>query len=446
MFAESAYLFRHAVLRDAAYQLQPPGQRATLHALALELIDASVDSIDLPPLAAEVAEHARLGSAAPSVDRESLLQREFELIEMAASHARKGYENQAAVRLYGRAAEHEFVPPARRVECLIIAGQLALSFAMHTEAADLLARAKSYAARSGDRLLATRVRFAIATKDWMRADTTRAEAEFRALVGEAEELADSAFIAKVVSTLAALLLMTGRNAEAKPLFERAAKLQRETGDQESLAKTLANLGALLRRNGEFEEARKLLEQSIEINRAIGNRQSEAAALNVIAMLREEKSRDASVEELYESVIEMQRAIGDREGLGGTYCNLANLYRLTQRHEFCESLFQKALDLHREAGNPYGECITLSNLGLLYDETERVEEGESAHQAALEMARAIQNPLVEGTSLCNLGVITHKRGDTEVARSLFEEGLEVLSRAGMPAQERWYRERWQELQN
>ena len=40
MLAESAYLFRHALLRDAAYQLQLPGDRARLHGIAFELIEA----------------------------------------------------------------------------------------------------------------------------------------------------------------------------------------------------------------------------------------------------------------------------------------------------------------------------------------------------------------------------------------------------------------------
>jgi hypothetical protein len=38
--AEDACLFRHALLRDAAYQLHLPGDRARLHALALDLIEA----------------------------------------------------------------------------------------------------------------------------------------------------------------------------------------------------------------------------------------------------------------------------------------------------------------------------------------------------------------------------------------------------------------------
>ncbi|KAF0240456.1 MAG: hypothetical protein FD180_4929, partial [Planctomycetota bacterium] len=37
--AEKTYLFRHALLRDAAYQLQLPGDRARLHALAFAVIE-----------------------------------------------------------------------------------------------------------------------------------------------------------------------------------------------------------------------------------------------------------------------------------------------------------------------------------------------------------------------------------------------------------------------
>ncbi|NUN50777.1 MAG: ROK family protein, partial [Candidatus Brocadiae bacterium] len=85
MHAEIAYLFRHALLRDAAYQLQLPGARARLHALALELIEIHLGGRPpaLPPLAPgrsapapphptdpfalELAEHAAL--APPSPDR-----------------------------------------------------------------------------------------------------------------------------------------------------------------------------------------------------------------------------------------------------------------------------------------------------------------------------------------------------------------------------------------
>lgn len=78
MFAEQAYLFRHALLREAAYQLQLPGDRARLHALAFEIIEAlhgglapeppPLENSDPPPMqphptdavADELVTHAKL--------------------------------------------------------------------------------------------------------------------------------------------------------------------------------------------------------------------------------------------------------------------------------------------------------------------------------------------------------------------------------------------------
>ena len=64
MFAETAYLFRHAVVRDAAYGLQPPSERALLHGLALDILEA------LPGLGRKRA--IRLFRARPMEGRDDL--------------------------------------------------------------------------------------------------------------------------------------------------------------------------------------------------------------------------------------------------------------------------------------------------------------------------------------------------------------------------------------
>ncbi|MBZ0135496.1 MAG: hypothetical protein K8I27_03855 [Planctomycetes bacterium] len=80
--AETAYLFRHALLRDAAYEMQLPSDRAKLHELAFYLIEEAFGgrAPEPPPLdaanpgkftqhetdavALELAHHAGLGGTA----------------------------------------------------------------------------------------------------------------------------------------------------------------------------------------------------------------------------------------------------------------------------------------------------------------------------------------------------------------------------------------------
>lgn len=60
--AELAYLFRHALLRDAAYELQPPRDRGRLHALALDVIEQLFEGreAELDVMASELVRHAEL--------------------------------------------------------------------------------------------------------------------------------------------------------------------------------------------------------------------------------------------------------------------------------------------------------------------------------------------------------------------------------------------------
>ena len=67
---ESLYLFRHALLREAAYELYPPSVRAKLHRLVVEIATFLFEDSQLSPLAAELADHAR--AAWQGTDDESL--------------------------------------------------------------------------------------------------------------------------------------------------------------------------------------------------------------------------------------------------------------------------------------------------------------------------------------------------------------------------------------
>ena len=80
MSAEVDYLFRHAVLRDAAYQLQLPIERARLHAAAFAALAAATPAAP-GPMAEDLADHARLGAPADA----SLGPRELAWLDHAAA-------------------------------------------------------------------------------------------------------------------------------------------------------------------------------------------------------------------------------------------------------------------------------------------------------------------------------------------------------------------------
>ncbi|NUN47931.1 MAG: hypothetical protein HUU15_03775, partial [Candidatus Brocadiae bacterium] len=111
MNAEAAYLFRHALLREAAYQLHLPGQRARLHAEALAVMERQAggrpaelllgegirfEVHPTDPLAEDLADHARLGGAPPEVQALYACR--------AAALAERQYRPEDAMRLWEAAA------------------------------------------------------------------------------------------------------------------------------------------------------------------------------------------------------------------------------------------------------------------------------------------------------------------------------------------------------
>lgn len=113
--AELAYLFRHGLMRDAAYELQLPGDRAKLHELSFYLIEAAhggrapepwpLDEPDQPKfeghstdeVAAELAFHAELALAGFEQEHPELAENEKLYLRRAAEYTEHQLQVQASI-------------------------------------------------------------------------------------------------------------------------------------------------------------------------------------------------------------------------------------------------------------------------------------------------------------------------------------------------------------
>ncbi len=320
--AESAYLFRHALLRDAAYQLQLPGDRERLHRLAFELIeslaggrapDPPPPDADLPnlqshptdPFSAELADHAKraAGGAAGS----------------GLADARRLYLHRAALF-----AERRFRPAAALDLWEELSGLIA-----GKDRAAVLTRAGGNALRLGR--------------------TKQAEARFL----EARELARTVRSRRVegVATeyLAILARETGRLEEAERLQEEALAIHREVGNRRCEGLALGSLAILNSERRRHAEAERLFGEAVAIARETEDRGAEGIFLgNLATMLRTTGRLDEAEKELA-TAISIARGIGDRRAEGIALGNLGQLYRDRGRLELAVKTQEQALAIHEEVG-------------------------------------------------------------------------------------------------
>ncbi len=309
MNADTAYLFRHALLREAAYQLQMPADRARLHGLAFAAMEASAGgrAPEPPPLrmgeevrmaahasdpfAGEMAERAQRAQTADGADGPSLLAACRLYLRRAAEHADRHFLNGASAGLWERLSE-------------VLEGD---------GRSESLCRAASANRNAG-----------------------KVRAAWRCL-------------------------------------RRARDVDREAGQRRREAFVLSNLAVLCRDTDRPRRAEALLRSALAIHREEGDRRAEAISLGRLANVHGDSGRYDEAERGFGEAIALLRAEGDRGHLATTLGNLARLLFLVGRGAEAEHLLEEALALHRNLGDRRFEGIVLSSLGDLYRQTGRTDE-------------------------------------------------------------------------
>ncbi|MCA8917545.1 MAG: hypothetical protein KDB32_00495 [Planctomycetes bacterium] len=389
---EDIYLFRHAVYRDVAYELQLPSERSQLHTAAISIAEQFFTN-ELHLVAAELATHAhraQQGASAELLDQ--LAQTEFKYLLMQlehefqraqwqtvtdiAAHARTcaGY-NEAkhgkVCQMQARALENM----GRRLEAestwleiaehgkevnnsedvvagLCGAGLCRIVLGRHDEAAEVFASAKAYAGGN------TALRAQVLMDMSMLSNNQGDFAEHERLLFEALQLigdADSKLKTGIRGNIANMYANTNRRPKAiRELVKLLAEFE-ELGDTRGVATANANLGRQLMLEGDFEQAIGHLERAIELATEIGIQRSVAFAL---ANLAEIKLRTGDLDTGRVSA-EQACALADEQGLplyhAAYTCTLAMSHLLvgheTLANELVENARAEFVSVHGESFIP-----------------------------------------------------------------------------------------------
>ena len=401
--AELAYLFRHALLRDAAYEMQLPSERAKLHELAFYLMEETFGGRAPAPAPLDAA--APVEAAAHPTDSVAL-----ELVNHAGL-ALQGSGGAAELanlrRLYlQRGAEH--AGRAYQSDASASAWELLAELTDGASRGEALRRAASVRALSG--------RTAAAETLFERAVETQRQAGDRRMEGIA------------LGGLANLASETGRPDRAEELYQQALQLMRDAGDRYSEGISLGNLALLYQFTGRAELAEHTYERTLEIHRAVGNRRYEGIALGNLALLHRDQGRLDQAERGYEAALAIHREVGNRRSEGIILGNLAALYQDSQRPEQARDTYAAALAIHRELGNRRSEAIARGNFAGLQRFAGRLDASRRGYEEALAMHREVGNRRFEGIHLCEYGLtliaLKHPR-----ARDTWLEGWGILAQLG-----------------
>jgi tetratricopeptide (TPR) repeat protein len=344
MEAEHAYLFSHAIMRDAAYELQLVSDRARLHAIAIELIENVFGGREhVPPsLAADMAGHAqnamRLEDESPSPD---LSHTELHYLEVAGVYAQSSFDLKAAADLYLLCSRH----PMQTVDGAV-----------------------KWATDSAS-VLSTRGEHEIATE----------RAQYA--VGLSENGASDGSKALALAMLGRMYHARAMRQEALQYYEQARPLAHASGDKEVEMKVLGGLGLLRRDLRDRETGKALLTRSLELATELGKVNARIPILMNLAVTETDYGRFDEARELLAEALRLAEEVGNLPRIAGITGTLAASYRVEDRFEDAIAVFPRAIELLEKTGNAsylaWHTCeyaICLAQTGRLDEATTAMQEG------------------------------------------------------------------------
>ncbi|HMA38408.1 MAG TPA: tetratricopeptide repeat protein, partial [Chloroflexia bacterium] len=216
--------------------------------------------------------------------------------------------------------------------------------------------------------------------------------------------------------------LQGDYARARALYADGLAIQREVGDLRGIATTLANLGTLAQRQGDLDTAQALLEESLTLRRSQGDRPAIAASLGTLGRVAQARGDLATARALYRESLDIQRATGARPALAWTLNNLGWVAQRLGELAEARALYEECRVLQEEIGDRSGLAWTLSNLGNLAGAQSDLGPARAWLEQSRDLFREMADRPGMAQALQNLAIITYRQGDLAGARALLEEVL------------------------
>ncbi|HEY8285367.1 MAG TPA: AAA family ATPase [Chloroflexota bacterium] len=379
------YQFTHDVIREVVEADMGAAKRAALHHSLAEALERLPTGVPAEQLAHHFARGDEPDKAVHYLEQAG----DHAWSQRAAGAAESRYrETLDQLQTLGRMAE-----AARLREKL---GGILGAMGRYNDAMRMLTPALGWYQAAGDMESLGRVSLAIAEGHAQRGTPEDGIAHLRSLLGHLERIGSFSVIPALHLTVGALLITTGRYAEALVAVNHAAELARAGGDDRTLARAASNRANLLQLLGQLEEALQ-------------------AGQDVLPLLE---------------------AVGDYLGLLSTLRDLAYIHALRGDFAAGRRSIDHAVAVGEQLANPASLSLTLAVRGWL-----SVLDGDwtAAHadlDRAPALSREVDRSWYSAYSLILLGRLSLAEGNLPAAAAVVQEAIELSERSGDLQALRW----------
>lgn len=424
--AETAYLFRHGLLRDAAYSLQLPGNRGELHVLVADILESIHSNAKDGEWTAEVASHLAEAARATSAP---IGARILEFASRAGQWSEDHARFDVSQRMWQLVVE--FGQGIQR--CRGLRG-VAVSLLRQGDA--ITAEANIRLALSGDVRPPTSelIPLYLALGSALEIQGKYEDAE--QIIKEGLQLAmtqgESLLAARLMGNQAILYGQTGRLGECLESHRTALEMFRSRGDSRSETLERANYGSALVSSNQFADAERELNRATQEAEATGQSAVSAACHNSLARMHILAGRAHAAATHSRLAIDAAQSCGHLRMVLVSLSVMASEHANAGRLAEAESLFKEVVDRAQEGGATRYAANSRANLAVVYLRSGRHDEAAGMLHKLLFENQALLEESERLYFLSQYALACHALGQADKAKSIWRTSSPKIVTAYGPA--------------
>lgn len=413
VFQQIHCIFKHALLRDAAYQMQFHGRLRALHTLALQ----AIETLYADRLEAHYEELAYHAQQAQQTDKQCLYN------AIAGKAAQIAYQNDNALTYYTRLlpllkTPQEITPYLLRIaEIQERIGNSSASAKSYHRAIRLARQTNELALLAEGQMKLGHLHYQRGQFDLARRWLKRARISW-------ETLQHPTGTCQTLSYISSTYIRQGRYPLAEKIAKQALNLAEQTQNHSAAALALKNLGVIAFYQTRYDIAKEYYQQSLAFYRETDDKPGISAVLNNLGIILGEEGRVAESKALCEESLALDRQIGDKWGIGIALNNLGQGAEQMGEIETARLCYEESAAVCQEIGDQIGEAYATSNLAGIAMLNNDLPLAHTLYSASFRIFHRSDDLRSTSIALRNLSEIDLQLGNYSAARQQLLESLTI----------------------
>ncbi len=414
---EIIYIFRHALLRDSAYDMQLRERLRFIHHTVGQVIERIVkaDAESNKDYYIDLAYHyEKAGDKAKT--------RVY--LEKAGDNSKNTYRNREALEIYKRllkitGSKEKLVSiQIKTGEIYELMGNLDKAMSLYRECIDISEAINDISFLSDSYSYLGRACYI--KSEYKKAISCHENSRKLAV-----EIGDEIRTANALSCLANVYDDLGNYSKALEYIDACSEIYLKHGNKKGIASTLINRGNVLIDQHKLDEALECFKKSMKIMKEIGEKRAVAIIYNSIGTIYFNQMQFDRAAEGFNEYRKISQEIGDKRGIGISVGNMGVIYKRQLKYEKALECYEIYRKNSTEIGDKKGIGISYVNIGSAYREMGKYQKSLEYFNKHKQLAEKMDDRRDIGIALFNIANTYLYMGRYNEALKYFDASIPVF---------------------